>query len=48
MHPASPLWLWYDRRAYLVSRWGLCRRHQRQYFFSSRRPVVFRLFFVVL
>jgi len=26
----------------------VCKRHQRQYFLNSSRPVVFRLFFVVL
>jgi hypothetical protein len=34
--------------AYFVSRCGVCVRQNGQYFFISRRSVVFFLFFVVL
>jgi hypothetical protein len=32
---------------YLVSRWGVCLPHQRQYFLNSTRSGVFRFDFMV-
>ena len=34
-------------RVYFASLWGVCLRHQRQYFFNSTLSGVFCLFFVV-
>jgi hypothetical protein len=36
-----------DEECQRVSRCGVCSRHQRQYFFNSRRSLVLVLFFVV-
>ena len=36
------------RAPYFDSRCTVCVRHHRQYFLNSSRPVVFRLFLVVL
>jgi hypothetical protein len=34
-------------RHYLVSRWGVCLPHQRQYLLNSTRSGVFRFDFIV-